>query len=49
MSYQTTELQRTQIKEVYDNALKWVLKVNKMTDDQVFAVWSRFKRKGIIK
>lgn len=39
---------RQALKEVYPNR-KWLLKVNKMTDEQVNAILKRLKEQGVVK
>ena len=43
-----TQGEREQLKRVYPTK-KWALKVDKMDDGQVMAIWFKFKNEGKIK
>jgi hypothetical protein len=44
----TSRQQRELIKEAYKRSTTWAAKVDKMNDNQVFAIFTRFKREGKI-
>jgi len=46
MSILTIIEMRKSLKKSYNNALSWNLKVDKMDDMQVLAIWSRVSREG---
>lgn len=41
-------LKRQLVKDAYNNSPKWCAKVDKMTDEQVIAVYFRLKQKNQI-
>ncbi len=43
------EKEREALKEVYKHSKAWIAKVNGWTDEQVLAVYLRFKNQGVIK
>ena len=45
----SAEKTRVLVKEAYKKSEGWAARVDRMTDDQVFAIYIRLKAQGLIK